>query len=92
MTRTISKEQTMKTVCVHSCRGLCNALEIAEHHEQQAIKEYRQYLEGCDYPEVRDILTDLIKEREKGLITLQEKKKVLAVKFDTLNSVNDSFA
>ncbi len=29
----------MNTNCIHSCKGLCNALEVAEHRELQAIRE-----------------------------------------------------
>ena len=67
----------MKPTCVHSCKGLCNALEVAEHREQEAINEYRQYAAGCDYPDVKAILEDLIQERERGLAVLRQQREVL---------------
>lgn len=82
----------MKQPCVHSCKGLCNALEVAEHHEREAIKEYRVFHDNCDYPDVRVMLADLIKERERALAVLIEKKNALAIKFATLDQINDSFA
>jgi rubrerythrin len=82
----------MKQTCVHSCKGLCNALEVAEHREQEAIKEYRQFMTDCDYPDVREILADLVKEREKAVKTLKAKRDILAVKFATLDQVNQSFS
>ncbi|MGH9425672.1 MAG: hypothetical protein ACRD2L_05115 [Terriglobia bacterium] len=82
----------MRSRCIHSCRGLCTALEVAEHHEAEMIREYRQYLDSCDYPEVRDILGELIRSREKELQLLREKREILRVKFDTLDSVNESFS
>jgi rubrerythrin len=81
----------MKTPCVHSCKGLCNALVLAEHREAEAIAEYRQYAAGCDYPEVRDILETLVREREKMLALLREQRAVLEVKFTTLDRINESF-
>ncbi len=82
----------MKTNCVHSCRGLCNALETAEHREREAIKEYTRFLETCDYPDVRAILKDLIRHRQEALTALQGQRAVLAAKFHTLDGINDSFA
>ncbi len=81
----------MKTPCVHSCRGLCNALTVAEHREEEAIREYREYAAGCDYPEVRDVLETLVREREKMLNLLREQRAVLEVKFATLDRINESF-
>ena len=81
----------MKTPCVHSCRGLCNALTVAEHREEEAIREYREYAAGCDYPEVREVLETLVKEREKMLKLLREQRAVLEVRFATLDRINESF-
>ena len=39
----------MKTTCVHSCKEVCNALEVAEKYEREAIREYKQFAEKCDY-------------------------------------------
>ncbi|HEX7572102.1 MAG TPA: hypothetical protein VF514_03345 [Bacteroidota bacterium] len=82
----------MNTTCVHSCKGLCAALEVAEHREQEAIREYRKFAGGCDYPDVRQILEELIRDREKALAVLREKREILTVKFNAIDRINDSFA
>jgi rubrerythrin len=82
----------MKPDCVHSCKGLCNALEIAELRESQAIKEYREYAAVCDYPDIREILETLAGEREKMLTLLREKREMLVVKFATVDKINESFS
>jgi len=82
----------MDPKCVHSCKGLCNALTAAEQREQQAVDFYREYAVQCDYPDVRELLEDLIKDREKGLAMLREKKENLAAKFDVIDKINDSFS
>ena len=82
----------MNTTCVHSCKGLCAALEVAEHREQEAIREYRKFAGGCDYPDVRQILEDLIRDRERALALLREKREMLTVKFNAIDRINDSFA
>lgn len=82
----------MNTTCVHSCKGLCNALEVAEHREKEAIKEYKLFAENCDYPDVRVLLEELVKDREHSLKLLQKKRDILTVKFNTVDNITDSFA
>lgn len=82
----------MKQDCVHSCKGLCNALEVAEQREAQAAREYREYAAVCDYPDVRELLETLAREREKMLALLREKREILTVKFSTLDKINESFS
>jgi rubrerythrin len=82
----------MDPKCVHSCKGMCNALEVAEHREEEAIKEYRGYVENCDYPDVRQLLQELIREREKTLRLLREKREMLNARFNMIDRINDSFA
>jgi rubrerythrin len=81
----------MNKTCVHSCKGLCNALEIAEHREREAIKTYREFVDNCDYPDVREVMKALIEERERGLKLLQEKREILMVRFNTIDRINESF-
>ena len=81
----------MKKTCVHSCKGLCNALEVAEFRELETIKEYRRYAENCDYPDVRALLEELIGERERSVVLLRQKREILSMKFDTLDRINESF-
>lgn len=82
----------MERKCVHSCKGLCNALEVAEHRERETIKEYRRFALECDYPDVRDMLETLIRDRERSLEVLREKREMIMVRFNTLDNINDSFA
>ena len=82
----------MEPKCVHSCKGLCNALEVAEHREREAIKEYRRFALECDYPDVREMLETLIRDRERSLELLREKREMIMIRFNTLDNINDSFA
>jgi len=82
----------MDRTCVHSCKGLCNALEVAEHREEEAVVQYRQYAAGCDYPDVKELLEALIADRERALHLLREKREMLSVKFNVIDRINDSFA
>ena len=82
----------MKARCVHSCKGLCNALQVAEHREQEAITEYREYAAQCDYPDVRELLEELIRSREQAARVLRQKREALEVRFAMIDRINDSFA
>lgn len=82
----------METSCVHSCRGLCNALTAAEHREEEAIEEYRRFAEQCDYPDVRVALERLIFGRRQALDLLRETRAMLSSRFDALDRINDAFA
>lgn len=81
----------MEVQCVHSCRGLCNALTVAENRELSAIKEYQTYLDECNYPDVQVILRELIAHHQKTHTMLQEKRAELTEKFNILDSINESF-
>lgn len=81
-----------KQKCVHSCKGLCTALSVAEHREEEALAEYRQFAASCDYADVRELLDALIADREKALALLREKRALLEAKFTIIDRINDSFA
>jgi rubrerythrin len=82
----------MSDRCVHSCKGLCSALEVAEKRERDAMEEYRQFAATCDYPDVRSLLEELIGHREEGLRLLRMTREMLSGRFDTLDDITDSFA
>jgi rubrerythrin len=82
----------MNSPCVHSCKGLCTALEVAEHREREAITQYREFAAQCDYPDVRILLEELIRGREEGLNRLREQREILMVRFNTLDDIRESFA
>lgn len=77
--------------CVHSCKGLCTALEVAERRELGAIQEYRSFAATCDYPDVRQLLEQLIGHREEGLRLLRATREMLGGRFDTLDDITESF-
>ena len=82
----------MERQCVHSCRGLCAALDVAEHREREAIKEYQRVAAECDYPDVRELLDGLIRDRNRSLAALRAQREALLARFNTLDNINDSFA
>jgi len=65
---------------------------VAEHREQEAIREYRAYAEQCDYADVRSLLEELIRDREKALQSLREKREMLHAKFAVIDTINESLS
>ncbi len=82
----------MEPKCVHSCRGLCTALSLAEHREQEAIGEYRRFAAECDYPDVKIMLERLVADRERALQGLRDLRAHLVERFATIDNISDSFA
>ncbi len=82
----------MKPPCVRSCKGLCTALEVAEHHEKESISEFRSYADECVYPDVKELLLRLIAEREEALRLLREKRESLNVRFRAIDSITENYA
>jgi rubrerythrin len=81
----------MNTTCVHSCKGLCTALNAAELREQEAIRTLRDYAGQCDYPDVRELLEQLCGEHERGLRLLREKREELTVRFAMIDDISESY-
>ncbi len=81
----------MDTTCVHSCKGLCNALTAAEHREEEALKEYQRLAQQCDYPDVKHLLERLIEEHIRTLASLHETRAALEARFAIMDQMNESF-
>lgn len=75
--------------CVHSCKGFCNALEIATLREKEAILQYDSLRDECDYPDVKAILNELIIQRQKTIRLLDEAKLILKSKFEIIDQIQN---
>jgi rubrerythrin len=82
----------METTCVHSCKGLCVALKVAEAREEETIREYQRYADECNYPDVRKLLVELITHRRKGLAMVRQAREMLDTRFETLGDIEDNYA
>jgi hypothetical protein len=81
----------MKPQCEHSCRDKCRALEYAQILELKVIREFTAYRAGCDYPDVKTMLAELIVEHERVLAVLYEKREQLSEGFNVLGLIQESF-
>jgi len=77
--------------CVQSCKELCRAIDYASTSEKEAILQYAYYRDACTYPEVRNILNELILQKKKSIELLEKTKELLRGKFEVLDQVRESF-
>ena len=82
----------MTQQCKRTCKGLCQAMEAAEKREREAMTAYVEAAASCDYPEVREVLQRLTRDRENGLALLRQTKEQLRSTFAVIDTINDSFA
>ncbi len=77
--------------CLHTCKGFCNALEIATLREKEAIIQYDSLRDECNYPDVKTILNELIIQRQKSIKLLEEAKLLMKSKFEVLDQIQDGY-
>lgn len=77
--------------CAHTCKGLCNALEVAMKEEKEAILKYAYFRDECSYPDVKLMLNELILQRQKSIDLLSKTRTLLQEKFDVLDQIREGF-
>ena len=77
--------------CVHSCKEMCNGLEYASETEKEAILKYAYFRDVCTYPDVRNILNEVILHKKKSIELLEKTKELLKGKFEVLDRIRESF-
>jgi hypothetical protein len=80
-----------KVDCHHTCRGRCNAVEIAEQQEKEAILKYAALRDECTYPDVKMILNELIIQRQKSIRFIDELRGRLKERFEVLDQIQEGF-
>ena len=78
-------------LCAHTCKGLCNAIELALKEERETILKYAYFRDECSYPDVKLMLNELIIQRQKSIQLLEKTKSVIKEKFDVLDQVREGF-
>ena len=78
-------------LCRHTCRGRCNAVEIAANQEKEAILHYAALRDECTYPDVKMLLNELIIHRQKSIRLLDELAVRLKERFEVLDQIQDGF-
>jgi len=77
--------------CVQSCKELCTALEHASTTEKETILEYAYFRDACTYPDVRNILNELILQKKKSIELLEKTRELLRERFQVIDQIRQSF-
>ncbi len=81
----------MHTLCEHTCKGLCRALDMAIAQEEKSISDLKIFSTECDYPDVEILLSDIIASKERNILLLKDKAEMIRIRFNTLDQIGDSF-
>lgn len=81
----------LQSICSHTCKEYCTALEIATLREKEAILQYGSLRDECNYPDIKAMLNELIMERKKTIELLERTKENLRSRFAVLDQVREGF-
>lgn len=79
------------TTCQQTCKGLCTGLEAATATEKKAILMYGTLRDQCTYPDVQNMLTELIEKHRQIILMIENTRRRLHEEFEVLDQVRDSF-
>jgi len=77
--------------CEHACRYTCAMLSQALREESDMVRFYEKLKAECDYPDVHDMLQDLLESRSRSVLLINQKLNELRARAEILNGVISSF-
>jgi predicted transglutaminase-like cysteine proteinase len=80
-----------KVHCVHACRNTCVMLTEALREESGMVSFYERLQKECDYPDVHDMLLQLIESRGKSVLAINQKLNELSARAAIMDGVISSY-
>lgn len=77
--------------CLHTCRLTCTMLNEAMHEESMMIQFYEKLLNKCDYPDVRSFVQELIEEKSRTVLRINQKLNEIRARGQIIDGVISSF-
>lgn len=77
--------------CAHACRNTCAMLSQALREESEMVRFYGKLTAQCDYPDVHDMLNELIELRSKSVLMINQKLNELQARADIIDGVMSSY-
>lgn len=68
--------------CKHACRNTCAMLSEALREESEMVRFYERLLTECNYPDVHDMVQDLIESRSKSVLMINQKLNEVGERVD----------
>lgn len=77
--------------CQHTCRNTCAMLNEALRKETSLVMYYKEILEECNMPEIKNFIDDLVEEKSKIILQIIQKLNEIHVQSQILDGVAASF-
>jgi hypothetical protein len=77
--------------CSHACRNTCAMLSQALRDESEMVRYYERLRAECDYPDVHDMLQELVEARSRSVLLINQKLNELRARAEILDGVISSF-
>ncbi len=66
--------------CAHACRNTCAMLAEALREESEMVCFYERLQQECNYPDVHDMLLQLIESRSRSALMINQKLNELSAR------------
>ena len=76
-----------KVNCVHACRNTCLMLTEALREESGMVSFYERLQKECNYPDVQEMLLDLIEQRSRSVLMINQKLNELSARAAVIDGV-----
>ena len=73
--------------CAHACRNTCAMLSEALRDESEMILFYGRLRQECNYPDVHDMLQELIEQRSRSVLMINQKLNELRARSEIMDGV-----
>jgi len=80
-----------KVECAHACRNTCLMLAKALREEGEMVSFYERLQQECNYPDVHDMLLQLIESRSKSVLMINQKLNELSARAAIMDGVISSY-
>ncbi len=77
--------------CAHACRNTCAMLSDALGEESEMVRFYERLRQECDYPDVHEMLQELIEQRSRSVLMINQKLNELRARSKIIDGVISSY-
>jgi len=77
--------------CAHACRNTCAMLSEALREESEMVRFYEKLGTECDYPDVHDMVRELIESRSRSVLMINQKLNELRARAEIMDGVISSY-
>lgn len=77
--------------CQHTCRNTCAMLNEALRKETSLVMFYKNTLEECNMPDVKNFINEIVEEKSKIILQIIQKLNEIHVRSQIMDGVSSSF-